>query len=50
MEVLQLKDELPEPRGSLANNIPSRTIEQANQEVQQDDHHSQHVSNQTPSA
>ena len=26
------KDELPQPRGSLANNIPSRTIEQANQE------------------
>ena len=27
------KDELPEPRGSLANNKPSRAIEQANQEV-----------------
>ena len=26
------KDELPQPRGSLANNIPSHTIEQANQE------------------
>ena len=24
------KDELPQPRGSLANNIPSRAIEQAN--------------------
>ena len=39
------KDELPEPRGSLANSIPSRTIEQANQEVRQDDCHSQHASN-----
>ena len=28
-----LKDEQPEPRGSLANSIPSRAIEQANQEV-----------------
>ena len=27
------KDELPEPRGSLGNNIPSRAIEQANREV-----------------
>ena len=26
------KDELPQPRGSLANNIPSHAIEQANQE------------------
>ena len=26
------KDELPEPRGFLTNNIPSRAIEQANQE------------------
>ena len=41
----KLKDELPEPRGSLANNIPSCAIEQANQEVQQGDHHSQHVTN-----
>ena len=39
------KDELPQPRGSLANNIPSRAIEQANQEFQQDDRHSQHASN-----
>ena len=31
------KDELPQPRGSLANNIPSHAIEQANQEFQQDD-------------
>ena len=31
---ITLKDELPEPRGSLANAIPSRAIEQANQEVQ----------------
>ena len=27
------KYELPEPRGSLANDMPSRAIEQANQEV-----------------
>ena len=27
------KDELPDPRGSLANDIPSRAIEQANQRV-----------------
>ena len=40
-----LKDELPQPRGSLANNIPSRAIEQANQEFRQDDRHSQHASN-----
>ena len=39
------KDELPQPRGSLANNIPSRAIEQANQEFGQDDHHSQKASN-----
>ena len=30
------KDELPQPKGSLANNIPSRAIEQANQEFRQD--------------
>ena len=36
-------DELPQPRGSLANNIPSRAIEQANQEFRQDDRHSQHA-------
>ena len=29
------KDGLPDPRGSLANEIPSRAIEQANQEVRQ---------------
>ena len=29
------KDGLPDPRGSLANKIPSRAIEQANQEVRQ---------------
>ena len=40
-----LKDELPEPRGSLANDILSYAIEQANQEVRQDDRHSQHASN-----
>ena len=39
------KDELPQPRGSLANNIPLRAIEQANQEFQQDYRHSQHASN-----
>ena len=27
------KDGLPDPRGSLANEIPSRAIEQANREV-----------------
>ena len=37
------KGELPEPRGSLANDIPFHAIEQANQEVQQDDCHSQHA-------
>ena len=40
------EDELPEPRGSFVNDIPSCAIEQANQEVRQDDHHSQHTSNQ----
>ena len=40
-----LKDELPQPRGSLANNMPSCAIEQANQEFRQDDRHSQHASN-----
>ena len=39
------KDELPQPRGSLANNIPSHAIEQANQEFRQDCRHSQHLSN-----
>ena len=34
------KDALPQPRGSLANNIPSCGIEQANQEFRQDDRHS----------
>ena len=29
------KDRLPDPRGSLADEIPSHAIEQANQEVQQ---------------
>ena len=28
-----LKDGLPDPRGSLENEIPSRAIEQANQQV-----------------
>ena len=40
-----LKDELPQPAGCLANNIPSRAIEQANQKFRQDDRHSQHASN-----
>ena len=40
-----LKDELPQPRGSLANNIPLCATEQANQEFRQDDRHSQHASN-----
>ena len=39
------KDELPQPRGSLANNIPLHAIEQANQEFRQDDCHSKHASN-----
>ena len=39
------KDELPNQRGCLAKDIPSRATEPANQEFQQDDHHSQHVSN-----
>ena len=30
------KDGLPDPSGSLANKIPSRAIEQANHEIQQD--------------
>ena len=46
----KLKDKLPKPRGSLANNIPSRAIEQANQEVRQNDRHSQHTSNKAPNA
>ena len=33
------KDVLPQPRGSLANNIPSRATEQANQEFRKDDCH-----------
>ena len=32
-------------RGSLANDIPSHAIEQANQEFRQHDRHSQHASN-----
>ena len=40
------KDELPKSRGSLANDITSCVIEQANQEVQKVNHHSQHASNQ----
>ena len=35
-----LKDGLPDPGGSLANVIPPCAIEQINQEVQQEDHHS----------
>ena len=44
------KDGLPDPRGSLVNKIPSHTIEQANREVQQEYHHSQHTSNQVSNA
>ena len=42
------EDELrtPDPRRSLASDIPFHAIEQANQEVRQDDCHSQHTSNQ----
>ena len=40
------KNKLPEVREPLADNIPSHAIEQANQEVRQDDHHSQHIPNQ----
>ena len=40
-----LKDKLPQPRGSLANNIPSRAIDQAIQEFRQDYRHLQHSSN-----
>ena len=39
------KDELPQPRGSLTNNIPLRAVEQANQEFQKDCRQSQHLSN-----
>ena len=39
-----LKDGLPNPRGSLANEIPSHAIEQTNQDVQQEDRHSQYMS------
>ena len=45
-----LKDELPEPRGCLVNDISSHAIEQANQEVRQDDCHSQHSSNKASNA
>ena len=44
------KDELHDLTGSFANNIPFLAIEQANREVQQDDHHSQHTSNQASNA
>ena len=44
------KDELPDPRGFLANGIPSCAIEQANREVQQDDRDLQHASNQASNA
>ena len=40
-----LKGELFDPRGSLASDIPSCAIEQANQEIRQDNRHSQHPSN-----
>ena len=44
------KAELPDPRKSLASDIPSCAIEQDNQEIRQDDHYSQHVSNQASNA
>ena len=44
------KDALPDQRGSLANDMPSCAIEQANQEFRQDDHYSQHASNQVSNA
>ena len=43
-------NELPELRGSLANDIPSCAIKQANQEVQQDSRYSQHTSTQVSNA
>ena len=45
-----LKDGLSDPRGSLANKIPSRAIAQANQEVHQDGHHSEDAPNQASKA
>ena len=39
------KDKLPDPRGSSTDDIPSRAIEQANQVVRQDNHHTQQPSN-----
>ena len=41
---------VPEPRRFLANDIPSRAIEQPNQVVQQNNCHSQHASNQVSNA
>ena len=43
-------DGISDSRGSSANEIPSCPIEQANQEVQQEDCHSQHASNQASNA
>ena len=45
VDVCTPKDEIPVQRGSLANDILYRAIEQANQEFRQDDCHSQHASN-----
>ena len=39
------KDGVNDPRRSLANKVPSHAVQQVNQEVQQEDLHSQHVSN-----
>ena len=44
------KHGLPDQRGSLASEITSHAIEQANQEVQKEDCHSQHTSNQALNA
>ena len=43
------KDKLPEPRG-LANDTPSLVTEQVNEEVRQDNRHSQRTSNQASDA
>ena len=45
VDVLRRMNYRYDQRGSLANGIPSRTIEQANQEFRQHDRHSQNASN-----
>ena len=39
------KDGVNDTRRSLVNKVPSHAVQQVNQEVQQEDLHSQHVSN-----